>query len=175
MTRNPMTLAAFLIALLVTTSPTAFGKSADLHAIFKAPDGDVIEIDTRNGILRGPGSRNSKLYNCSNDFQICVTDHHGFAFSFIRKCNDNLYGNDNKLTFRPRVIWSLENDSWMVFDASPNYLFHDKFSQGIVEIYLGSSTSFDFRSIFHTKAQLDSLRVTKYRLIGAEAFAACEK
>jgi len=64
----------------------------------------------------------------------------------------------------------------MVFDASPNYLFHYAYSKGIVGIYVGPTPSFDFRSDFHDRNfQLASLDATEYRITGSDTVAACSE
>jgi hypothetical protein len=62
----------------------------------------------------------------------------------------------------------------MVFDASPNYLFHYAYSKGIVGIYLGPTASFDFRSVLHDRNfRVASLDATEYRITGPNTVAAC--
>jgi hypothetical protein len=66
-------------------------------------------------------------------------------------------------------------DVWLVFDASPNYLFHYAYSKGIVGIYVGPTVTFDFRSVLHDRNfQLDSLDALEYRLKGPNTVAACK-
>jgi hypothetical protein len=64
----------------------------------------------------------------------------------------------------------------MVFDAGPKYLFHYAYSKGIVGIYVGPTTSFDFRSVLHDRNfQLASLAAMEYRIIGSDTVAACSE
>lgn len=74
---------------------------------------------------------------------------------------------------RPLV---LHNNAWMVFDASPNYLFQYSDSEGIVGIYIGPTASYDFRILLHERNfQLSSLDAMEYRITGSAAVAACSK
>jgi hypothetical protein len=64
----------------------------------------------------------------------------------------------------------------MVFDAAPKYLFHYAYSKGIVGIYVGPTSSFDFRSVFHDRNfQLASLDAMEYRITGFDSVAACSE
>jgi hypothetical protein len=173
-----LTRSTQIVVLLVTLLSTATGQSvsSDL-AVFAASNGDQIELDTRAGTLDTPRSRGARLQDCSNKAQVCLTDHHGFAFAYFRKCNDAGSGNYKRLKFPPKVVSVLDNtDVWMVFDASPNYLFHYAYSKGIVGIYIGSTASFDFRSVLHDKNfQLANLDTSEYRKTTSGAVAGCTK
>lgn len=150
----------------------ASSDHAEFHATFTASNGDVIKLDTRTRTLDTPHSRGARLQDCSDKSQVCLTDHHGFAFAYFRKCNDA--GNYKSLRFPPKVVSVLQNNVWLVFDASPNYLFHYDFSKGIVGIYIGPTVSFDFRSALHDrKFNLFSLDATEYRITGSDTVAAC--
>ncbi|MDE2155713.1 MAG: hypothetical protein KGJ32_07470 [Xanthomonadaceae bacterium] len=167
-----------LITLLVAkVGQTAFCGSAGAHAVFKALDGEVIVLDPRTGTLRTPRSQGTVLRNCSDKFQTCLTDHHGFAFAYFRNCNDVDY---RRLRFPPKIVSVLDNatwDTWMVFDASPNYMFHYAGTKGIVGIYVGPTVTFDFRSLFHDRnLRLDKLDAMEYRITpGSDAIAACKE
>jgi hypothetical protein len=64
----------------------------------------------------------------------------------------------------------------MVFDASPNYLFHYAYSRGIVGIYLGATPSFDFRSVLHDQNfQVTNLEASEYRKTTSAAVAGCRE
>src|SRR5690348_336474 len=90
--------------VVVDSDKTSIGKlrssdhAADIpdqkriHATFAASNGDVIELDTRTGTLDTPRSRSTGLQDCSDKFQVCLTDHHGFAFAYFRKCTDAGFG-----------------------------------------------------------------------------------
>ena len=170
---KPM-LIMFMMLISVATMRTALCDSPGPHATFRASNGDVIELDTRTGDLRTPRSRRAGLHDCSDEFQTCLTDHHGFAFAYFRKCNDAGIGSYKRLRFPPKIVSALHEDLWMVFDASPKYMFHYVIPKGIVGIYVGPTPSFDFRSIFHDRAfRLDSLDATEYRIVDSESIAAC--
>ena len=150
---------------------------ARFHATFAAQNGNVLKLDTRTAALDTPRLRGTGLRDCSDKDQVCITNHHGFAFSYFRKCSDAGSGNYQRLRFPPKVVSVVDNsDVWMVFDAAPNYLFHYAYSKGIVGIYLGPTPSFDFRSVLHNrKFQVSSLDAVEYRITGSEIIAACSE
>lgn len=175
MTHSRAMFTLLTVLLVVAVGPTASCGSTGAHAVFKASDGKVIVLDTRTGTLRTPQSQGTVLQNCSDKFQTCLTDHHGFAFAYFRNCNDVDY---KRLKFPPKIVSVLDNatwDTWMVFDASPNYMFHYAGAKGIVGIYVGPTPSFDFRSLFHDRnLRLDKFDAMEYRIIpGSDAIAAC--
>jgi len=177
-----MTRSAQMLILLVTLlSPaTAQSVSSDhgaFQATFAASNGDLVKLDTRTGTLDTPRSRSTGLQDCSNKVQVCLTDHHGFAFAYFRKCDDAGSGDYKRLRFRPKVVSVLHNsDIWMVFDAAPRYLFHYAYSKGIVGIFLGPTPSFDFRSVLHDRNfKLASLDAMEYRIKSSDTVAACGK
>jgi hypothetical protein len=169
-----------MLILLVTLLPAATTQSvssehAGIQATFAASDGRVIKLNTRTGTLETPRSQGTGLQDCGDQVQVCLTDHHGFAFAYFRKCNDAGLGDYKRLRFRPKVVSALHNsDVWMVFDAAPKYLFHYAYSKGIVGIYLGPTASFDFRSVLHDRNfQLASLDAMEYRITSSDTVAAC--
>jgi len=170
-----------MLILLVALFSAAAAQSSSaeqigFHAKFKASNGAVIKLDTQTGTLDTPRSRSTGLQDCSDKFQVCLTDHHGFAFAYFRKCNDAAYGDYKRLRFRPKLVSVLHNNLWIVFDAAPNYLFHYTYSKGIVGIYLGPTPSFDFRSVLHDRNfQLASLDAMEYRITGSDTVAACRE
>lgn len=173
-----MTRSTQIVILLITLLSAATGQSASSdHVVFAASNGGQIELDTRAGTLDTPRSRGTRLQDCSDKAQVCLTDHHGFAFAYFRKCNHAGLGNFKSLRFPPKIVSALDNtDVWMVFDASPNYLFHYAYSKGIVGIYLGPTASFDFRSVLHDKNfQLANLDTSEYRKTTSGAFAGCSE
>ncbi len=146
-------------------------------ATFAKSDGASIELDTRTtGTLVTPHSRGISLRDCGDGFQVCLTDDHGFAFAYFRKCDDATSDGYRRLRFSPRVVTVLHNsDMWMVFDASPRYLFHYAFSKGVVGIYVGPKPSFDFRSVLHDRNfTVSSLDVDEYRITASGTVAACK-
>ena len=164
-------LVAFFSAQMVGT---AVCKSAVAHAVFKAKNGSVIEWSTRSGILRTPYSRHTTIHDCSDILQSCLTDHHGFAFSYFRRCNDADADSYKNLKFTPKSISVLHNNIWLVFDASPNYMFHYVIPRGIVGIYVGRTSSYDFRNIFHDRNfRLDKIDAREYRISGSDGIAGC--
>ena len=108
---------------------------------------------------------------------MCLTNHHGFAFAYFRKCGDAGGGDHKHLKFHPKVVTVLDNsDVWLVFDAAPNYLFHYAYSRGIVGVYIGPTASFDFRSVLHDRNfQVGSLDAVEYRIAGSLTVAACSE
>ena len=177
MTRSTQIFILLLTLLSATTVRPASADHARFQASFVASNGKLIELDTRAGTLVTPRSRHTRLQDCSDKDQVCLTDHHGFAFAYFRKCNDAGSGDYKRLRFRPKVVSALHNaDIWMVFDASPTYMFHYAYSKGIVGIYLGPTASFDFRSVLHDRNfQLSTLDATEYRITGTEPVAACSE
>ncbi len=163
-----------LLGALLSAASAQPGSSehAGFQATFKATNEHVIELNTRTGTLVTPFSRGTVLQDCSDKFQVCLTDHHGFAFAYFRKCKDALYGDFKRLRFRPKFVSVLHNNVWMVFDAGPNYLFHYTYSKGIVGIYLGPTPSFDFRSVHF---RLDSFDAMEYHITASEPVAACSE
>ena len=178
----PMTRSTQMLILLVTllspaTAHSVSSAPAWLQATFAAGNGRVIELNTRTGMLVTPRSRDTGLQDCSDKVQVCLTDRHGFAFAYFRKCNDAGSGDYKRLRYRPKVISVLHNsDIWMVFDAAPHYLFHYAYSKGIVGIYLGPTASFDFRSVLHDRNfQLAGLDAMEYRITSSDTVAACSE
>jgi hypothetical protein len=173
-----MTRGLQMLFLLVTLLSAATAQSVSEHpgikGKFSASNGDVIELDTKTGTLVTPRSRGAALQDCSDKFQVCLTDHHGFAFAYFRKCNDAGFGDYKRLRFRPKIVSVLHGNLWMVFDAAPNYMFHYTDSKGIVGIYLGPTPSFDFRSVLHDRNfMVFSLDATEYRITSSDTVAAC--
>jgi hypothetical protein len=175
-----MTRSTHILILLLTLPSTAAAqressKVAGYHATFKGSYGVVIELNTQTGTLDTPRSRNTGLKDCSDEFQVCLTDNHGFAFAYFRKCNDAGLGDFQRLRFPPKVVSALHNtDVWMVFDAAPNYMFHYAYSRGIVGIYVGPTTSFDFRIAFHDRS-FQSSTLAEFSITGSDTVAACSE
>jgi hypothetical protein len=169
-------LLVLLVALSsAATAQPASSDTAGFQAKFAASNGDVIELNTQTGAIRTPRLRGTVLHDCSDKTQVCLTDRHGFAFAYFRKCNDAGLGNYKRLRFHPKIVSALHNsDVWMVFDAAPKYLFHYAYSKGIVGIYVAPTSSFDFRSVLHDRNfQMASLDAMEYRITGSDTVAAC--
>ena len=176
MTRSTQMLILLVTLLSAATAQQVSSDDAGYHATFKASNGDVIKLDTRTGTLDTPRSRGTGLQDCSDKIQVCLTDHHGFAFAYFRKCSDAGSGHYKRLRFHPKVVSVLHGNLWMVFDAAPNYMFHYTDSKGIVGIYLGPTPSFDFRSVFHDRNfKVSSLDTMEYRIISSDTVAACSE
>lgn len=177
MTRTTQILILVAMLLLAASTELISSQRKSIHARFVASNGAAIKLDTRTGTLDTPRSRGTGLQNCSDKFQVCLTDHHGFAFAYFRKCDDAGFGDYKRLRYPPKVVSVLHNtDVWMVFDASPNYLFHYAYSKGIVGIYLGPTPSFDFRSLLRDRnLKLDSVDATEYHITDSETVAACSE
>ena len=170
----------FIVLVALFSAAAAQSAPSDrpgLHATFMASNGGAIELNTQTGVLRSPRSRGAKLHDCSDESQVCLTDRHGFAFAYFRRCNDADPAEYKRLRFPPKVASALDNsDVWMVFDAAPNYLFHYAYSRGIVGIYVGATPAFDFRSVLRDrKFNLASLDAMEYRITGRETVAACSE
>lgn len=175
MTRSTRMLILLTTLLSAATAQTAPSGHAGFHATFAASNGDVIELDTRTGIVVTPRSRSTELQDCSDKAQVCLTDHNGFAFAYFRRCNDAGFGNYKSLRFPPKVVSVLHNtDVWLVFDAAPNYMFHYAYSKGIVGIYLGPTASFDFRVAFHDGSFRDT-SLAEFRITSSDSVAACSQ
>lgn len=173
MTRNT---PLVILILMLLSSATGQSTSSD-RAVFAASAGGQIELNIRSGALDTPRLRSAGLQDCSDKVQVCLTDHHGFAFAYFRKCNDAGSGNYKSLKFPPKVVSALDNtDVWMVFDASPNYLFHYAYSKGIVGIYLGPTASFDFRTVLRERNfQVGKLDALEYRKTTPGVVAGCSE
>jgi hypothetical protein len=168
----------FVLVTLLSAATAQSGSSehAGFLATFTASNGATINLDTRTGTLDTPRSRSTGLQDCSDKFEVCLTDHHGFAFAYFRQCKDAAYGDYKRLRFRPKLVSVLHNNLWMVFDAAPNYLFHYTYSKGIVGIYLGPTPSFDFRTVLRDpNFKLSSLDAMEYRITSSATVAACSE
>lgn len=174
MMRRLQMLVLLLTLVSIASAQSVSSGHTEFHATFKASNGKVITLDTRTGTLVTPRSRGTGLQDCSDKFQACLTDHHGFAFAYFRKCNDAAFGDYKRLRFRPKLVSVLHGNLWMVFDAAPNYMFHYTDSKGIVGIYLGPTVSFDFRSLLHDRnLHLDKFDALEYRITSSDTVAAC--
>jgi hypothetical protein len=123
-------------------------------------------------VLPTPYSRSARLSDCSNEFQMCLTDRRGFAFAYFRNCNDVDY---KPLKFNPRIVSVPHNHLWMVFDAVPGYMFHYLIPKGVVGIYVAPTSSFDFRHLLRDRnLHWDQLDAMEYRLAGSDTIAACK-
>jgi hypothetical protein len=174
-----MTGGVQMLILVVTlfSAVTTQLSSQEEHGIrgkFSAPNGGVIQLNTKTGTLATPWTQGSGLKDCSDKVQVCLTDNHGFAFAYFRKCNGPASHDYKGLKFHPKIVSVLHNDMWLVFDAAPNYMFHYDNSKGLVGIYLGQTPSFDFRSLLHDRNfKVSTLDAMEYRVSGSDRIAAC--
>jgi len=181
MTRTIQFVVLFTMLLMAATAQQPSSKSpsyATVKAIFKSSNGDVIDLDTQAGLLVRRGSRRTLLKSCSDKSQVCLTDSHGFAFAYFRKCDDATFEGYRRLRFSPRVVTVLHNsDVRMVFDASPKYLFHYAYGRGIVGIYMGPTASYDFRNVLHRQNfRIGDLEAMEYRITASsDAVAPCSE
>jgi len=183
MTRSIRFIVLFMMLLSVATAQQPSSKlpsyaQGKRKATFKSSNGDIIELDTQAGLLVTPRSRSTLLKDCSGKSQVCLTDGHGFAFAYFRKCSDAGSDDYKNLRFRPRIVSVLhDSDVWMVFDASPKYLFHYAYGRGIVGIYMGPTASYDFRNVLHNhKFRLGDLEAMEYRITASsDAVAPCSE
>lgn len=162
----------FAISLIAATVQAKISDPDDDHIVFRAKNGAVVVWDRRADTLRTPDSRIARLTDCSDEFQTCLTDHRGFAFAYFRNCNDV---DDKGLKFHPKIVSALHDDLWMIFDAAPNYMFHYRIPKGVIGIYVGPTSSFDFRLLFRDRnLRLDKFDAIEYRLTGSNTIAACK-
>ena len=181
MTRIIRIAVLFIAFLTVATAKQSFSEPpsrARVKATFKSSDGRVIELDTQSGLLVSPRSRGTRLKDCSDKLQVCLTDNHGFAFAYFRRCSDAGSGDYKSLRFRPRIISVVHgSDLWMVFDASPGYLFHYAYDRGIVGIYIGPAASYDFRDALHSQSfRINDIATMEYRVdASANAVLPCSE
>jgi hypothetical protein len=175
MARGAQLLVLVVMLFSAASAQQVSSSSTGYHAKFVASNGNVIKLDTRAGTLDTPRTRSTDLQDCSDKFQVCLTDHHRFAFAYFRKCNDAVVENYKRLSFPPKVVSVLHNsDVWMVFDGAPNYLFHYSYSKGVVGIYIGRTASYDFRSVLRDpNFRVFDLDSTEYRIVGSDSVAAC--
>ena len=172
MTRiSPMFVLAMLLA--AATARAGSNDTDGARAVFTAKNGKVVAFEMRSGILRAPISRRTELHDCSDSFQTCLTNDRGFAFAYFRNCNDLDY---KRLKFHPTIVSALHNNLWMVFDVAPNYMFHFLIPKGVIGIYVGPTSSFDFRSVLRDRhLQLDRFDALEYRITSLDAIAACRE
>lgn len=176
--RHSLQMLIVAVALLsAAAAQQVSSANTGYHAKFVASNGDVIKLDTRTGTLETPRTHSTDLQDCSDKVQVCLTNNHGFAFAYFRKCNDPGLWDNTRLRFPPKVVSVLHNtDVWFVFDASPNYLFHYKYSKGIVGIYIGPTASYDFRSVLRDpNFRVFDLDSVEFRIIGSDTVAACSE
>jgi hypothetical protein len=171
-----VSLICLLLAAMAATGLSAPGQSFGFHVKFLSQSGGVIELDTGKGTLRTPHGGATRLYSCGDNYQVCFTDHHGFAFANFRHCDNVTTDSYSRLKFHPRVVATVENNTWVVYDASPNYLFHYTESNGLVGIYVGATRSFDFRSVLHDpNFNLAAFDAAEFRIQGSAKLAACNE
>jgi hypothetical protein len=171
-----ISLVCLFLAAIVATGSQALARSFGFHEKFLSQRGDVIELDTGEGSLSTPHGGVARLYSCGDSYQFCFTDHHGFAFANFRHCNDVTTDGYSRLKLRPKVVATVENNTWVVYDASPNYMFHYTDSNGLVGIYVGATRSFDFHSLLHDpNFNLAAFDAAEFRTQGSAKLAACSE
>lgn len=144
-------------------------------SVFATADGDIIELDLARGVRRGPGIFTGSLQDCSDHYQACFSDGRGFAFAYFRKCSRTEPDDYSRLRFQPKTVMVLHNDLWLVFDASPNFMFHYRFGDGIVGIYAGKTRNYDFRELLRKTKQGMDFSEGEYRLTKSGPDASCER
>lgn len=142
---------------------------------FVSPDGHALEIDLRAKTISVPGRRLKPLHDCGDEFQSCLTDRHGFSFSFFKKCADSeLKDGYKRLRFRPRVVSLLHEHSWLVFDDAPRFMFDYSMTHGLVAIYYNQVPRPSFLSLFRAnRLKLGDLTGQKYVRDGLQELAPC--
>ncbi len=175
MTRTALLCTVLATLLSVATAQPVWSDHPAIQAKFSLLTGGLIELDTKAKTLVTPRSRDTRLEDCSDKLQVCLTDHHGFSFSYFRKCRDAGLGDYSLLKFPPKVVSRLHNDAWFVFDASPHYLFHYAYGRGIVGIYLAQAATYDFRRVLRDhNFRVSDLDAMEYlRTPSSDAVAAC--
>ncbi len=165
-------LLVFAVFSITMTARAELANTVGMPIVFKAENGAVIEWDQHARTLRTPYAQTIRLADCSDEFQICLTDKRGFAISYFRNCNDV---DDKGLKFHPHIVAALHDHIWMVFDAAPNYMFHYLRPKGLVGIYLEPASTFDFRSLIRDRnLHLDKFDALEYRVIGSSTIFACK-
>ena len=163
-----------MILVIFYAAQVTADSDNDMRARFIAKDGRVIAFDAHNKSFISPYGKRTSLGNCSNTFETCVSDGNGFAFAFFKHCDMWSSSSYKKLSFKPKIISSLHDDLWLVFDKSPSFMFHYSLVNGLVGIYSRKSPGFDFRIILRDKnfpmAELD---VDEFALEGTEHIAKC--
>ena len=98
MTRNAQMFILLVTLLSAAAAQPVSSDHAGTPATFAVSNGHLIELNTRAGTLVTPRSRETGLQDCSDRFQVCLTDNNGFAFAYFRKCNDAGSGDYKTLT-----------------------------------------------------------------------------
>ena len=162
-----------ILAASVVVEGMAAASAHPMHATFRSRAGDEIIVDTVPGAFRAPRATGTSLTDCSDDFQTCFTDGHGFAFSYYKKCDANLQ-DDSRLKFKPKILGALHNYVWLVFDESPNYVFEYVDQRGLVGIFIGPTAKYDFRDAFRDRNfRIGDLEAYEYRGIGPKYIGGC--
>jgi len=162
-----------ILSASVAVAGMAAASADPMHATFRSPAGDDIIVDTATGAFRAPRAKGTTLTDCSDDFQTCFTDGHGFAFSYYKKCDANLQ-DDSRLRFKPKILGVLHNYVWLVFDESPNYVFEYVDQRGLVGIFIGPTAKYDFRDAFRNRNfRIGDLEVYEYRGVGPKYIGGC--
>jgi len=162
-----------MLAVLAVDSALADG-GGQMHAVYTSASGHDIVLDSRKGALRLPRSKGDDLIDCSDSFQTCLTDNKGFAFSYFRKCDDDVANGHGNLRFSPHVISVLHQHVWMIFDEAPNYLFEYLIPKGLISIYVGPTASYDFReTVRDPNFRVGDLGSLRYRASGPAYIGSC--
>lgn len=155
-----------------TISHVALGQAPE-NVTFRASNGQEIQLNAKFAM---PHSKAVPIQDCGDQFQFCLTDGEGFAFSYFRNCDyAGLSHNYERLRFRPQIVSAVHNNVWMVFDASPHFMFHYVEPTGLVSIYVGRTPTFDFRSLLRERAlKMSDYDSLEYRIVPPGAIAACK-
>ena len=141
---------------------------------FVADDGRTIIVNFPAARLVGVDGVVTALTNCSNDYQTCAYDNRGFAFSFPKQCDMALFSEASPLRYKPLVLSVVHDDSWVVFDSSPQYLFHYVDRKGVVGILLGREKHVDFRTLLRSNnIDLGSATYVELKAMSSKNMAAC--
>jgi hypothetical protein len=163
-------LVVFMAVADVVTAQTTPPEPVGKNAIFETSTGMTIKVDMKAGVFSSPRSNSGHIRDCSDDFQVCLTDGQEFSFAFFKNCNSTV-ADWGRLMFGPETVALLHGHEWIVFDAAPMYLFHYVRPRGIVGIYIWPRSHGDFRSYFsdprvRSDPDLRLDKLSEYRIVG---------
>jgi hypothetical protein len=169
-------LAALAFSCLALAGGQVARAQSHQKVSFKASNGQEIVVDTAAGRLITPHSSPTELYDCGDRFEVCLSDNRAFAFSYFRNCDDFApMENYKRLRFQPKIISVVHGNLWMVFDASPNFMFHYVERAGLIGIYVGQSPSFDFRTLLRKRdLKISDYDALEYGIVPPATMAVCD-
>lgn len=163
---------------LLTTGVCSARDSSGGHAVgFVSPDGRVLEIDLAEKTISVPGRDTRSLLDCGDEFQVCLTDTHGFLFAFFKKCADSAQKiGDKRLRFSPQVASVLHEHLRLAFDGAPKFMFDYSLTHGLVGIYYDEKHYRSFRALLKlNQLRLQTLTEHEFILRGEREITVCEQ